>query len=82
MSKSAADRVSDHLGPKLALQPRRRFRKDAVLIHKQVRARVEHVFACMKTWRILCDCRLRRDGVHHPMRGIGRLHNLTYSRAG
>lgn len=32
VSKSAADRVIDHLGPKLALQPRRRFRKDAVLI--------------------------------------------------
>ena len=32
VSKSAADRVIDHLGPKLALPPRRRFRKDAVLI--------------------------------------------------
>lgn len=32
ISKSAADRVIDHLGPKLALQPRKRFRKDAVLI--------------------------------------------------
>lgn len=30
--KSAADRVIDHLGPKLALQPRKRFAKDAVLI--------------------------------------------------
>ena len=32
VSKSAADRVIDHLGPKLALPPRRRFRRDAVLI--------------------------------------------------
>ena len=32
VSKSAADRVIDHLGPKLALQPRKRFAKDAVLI--------------------------------------------------
>lgn len=30
--KSAADRVIDYLGPKLALQPRKRFAKDAVLI--------------------------------------------------
>lgn len=32
ISKSAADRVIDHLGPLLAIQPRRRFAKDAVLI--------------------------------------------------
>ncbi|MGW2479467.1 transposase [Streptomyces sp. NPDC001571] len=178
VSKSAADRIIDHLGPLLALQPRKRFRKDAVLIvdgtleptrdhtiaeqsknyrystnhqvvidadtrlvvvvgrplagnrndckaweesgakvtvgktmtiadggypgtglvmphrrgkgeelpdwklahnksHKQVRARVEHVFARMKTWKILRDCRLKGDGVHHAMLGIARLHNLN-----
>jgi hypothetical protein len=44
--------------------------------HKQVRARVEHVFARMKTWKILRDCRLKGDGVHHAMRGIARLNNL------
>jgi hypothetical protein len=32
ISKSAADRIIAHLGPALALQPRRRFRKDTVLI--------------------------------------------------
>lgn len=32
VSKSAADRIIDHLGPMLALQPRERFAKDAVLI--------------------------------------------------
>ncbi|MGW2288033.1 transposase [Streptomyces phaeochromogenes] len=178
VSKSAADRVIGHLGPKLALQPRQRFAKDTVLIvdgtlvptrdhkvaeqskncrystnhqvvidadtrlvvvvgrplpgnrndcrawaesgakaavgntttiadggypgtglvmphrrrkgeelpvwkqdhnraHKQVRARVEHAFARMKTYKILRDCRLRGDGVHHAMLGIARLHNLT-----
>jgi hypothetical protein len=45
--------------------------------HKQVRARVEHVFARMKGWKILRDCRLKGDGVHHAMRGIARLHNLA-----
>lgn len=44
--------------------------------HKQVRARVEHVFARMKTWKILRDCRLKGDGVHHAMLGIAHLHNL------
>ncbi|CAL9412472.1 hypothetical protein SUDANB106_01697 [Streptomyces sp. enrichment culture] len=32
ISKSAADRIVAHLGPALALQPRRRFRRDTVLI--------------------------------------------------
>jgi hypothetical protein len=32
VSKSAADRIIDHLGPKLALRPRQWFAKDAVLI--------------------------------------------------
>ncbi|GAA3398315.1 hypothetical protein GCM10017752_60920 [Streptomyces roseoviridis] len=32
VSKSAADRIIDHLGPMLALQPRKRFARDAVLI--------------------------------------------------
>ena len=41
-----------------------------------MRARVEHAFARMKTYKILRDCRLRGDGVHHAMLGIARLHNL------
>lgn len=32
ISKPAADRITAHLGPALALRPRRRFSKDAVLI--------------------------------------------------
>ncbi|MEU9993696.1 transposase [Streptomyces sp. NPDC048045] len=179
VSKSAADRIIDHLGPLLALRPRLRFRKDAVLIvdgtlvptrdhtiaeqsknyrystnhqvvidadtrlvvavgrpvpgnrndckawalsgtkdvvgrttviadggyrgtglviphrrergqtelpawkeehnasHRKVRARVEHAFARMKSWKILRDCRLKGTGVHHAMLGIARLHNLA-----
>jgi hypothetical protein len=45
--------------------------------HRKVRARVEHAFARMKSWKILRDCRLKGDGVHHAMLGIARLHNLT-----
>lgn len=179
ISKSAADRIIDHLGPLLAPQPRKRFRKDTVLIvdgtlvptrdhaiaeqsknyrystnhqvvidadtrlvvavgrpvpgnrndckawelsgakdavgkttvitdggyrgtglviphrrergqaelpawkdehnasHRKVRARVEHAFARMKSWKILRNCRLKGDGVHHAMLGIARLHNLA-----
>jgi len=45
--------------------------------HKQVRARVEHVFARMKTWKILRDRCLNGDGVHRAILGIARLHNLA-----
>ncbi|MDT7847898.1 transposase [Streptomyces justiciae] len=45
--------------------------------HRHVRARVEHVFARMKCWKILRDCRLKGDGVHHAMLGVARLYNLT-----
>lgn len=45
--------------------------------HRQVRARVEHAFARMKTWKILRDCRLRGEGVATAMLGIARLHNLA-----
>ncbi|SNX66553.1 DDE superfamily endonuclease [Streptomyces sp. TLI_55] len=47
--------------------------------HRKVRARVERVFARMKTWRILRDWRLRGDGIHHAMLGIARLYNLALS---
>lgn len=45
--------------------------------HKQVRARVERVFARMKTWKILHACRLKGDGAHHAMLGIARMHDLA-----
>jgi hypothetical protein len=45
--------------------------------HRKVRARVEHVFARMKAWKILRDCRLKGEGVHSAMLGIARLHNLA-----
>ncbi|MFE9476949.1 transposase [Streptomyces griseofuscus] len=45
--------------------------------HRRVRARVEHTFARMKSWRILRDCRLKGDGVHHAMLGIARLYSLA-----
>ncbi|MFG2343688.1 transposase [Streptomyces phaeochromogenes] len=45
--------------------------------HRKVRARVEHTFARIKSWKILRDCRSKGDGVHHAMLGIARLHNLA-----
>ncbi|WP_433403831.1 transposase [Streptomyces sp. CA-146814] len=45
--------------------------------HKRIRARVEHTFARMKSWKILRDCRLKGNGVHYAMLGIAHLHNLA-----
>ncbi|MFE7278655.1 transposase [Streptomyces sp. NPDC057623] len=45
--------------------------------HGRVRARVEHALARLKTWKILRDCRLKGEVVHHAMLGIARLHNLA-----
>ncbi|SJZ79067.1 Transposase DDE domain-containing protein [Marinactinospora thermotolerans DSM 45154] len=44
---------------------------------KQVQARIEHAFTRMKTGKVLRDRRLKGDGVHHAMRGIAGLYNLT-----
>ncbi|WP_338491839.1 transposase family protein [Streptomyces sp. SJL17-4] len=83
VSKSAADRIIDHLGPMLALQPRKRFAKDTVLIvdgtlvPTRDHAIAERSKNYLKTWKILRDCRLKGDGVHHAMLGIARMHNLA-----
>jgi hypothetical protein len=66
--------------------PHRRKHKDEPLVdwkeahnasHRKVRARIEHAFASLKTWKILRDCRLRGNGFTEAMAGIARLHNLT-----
>lgn len=46
--------------------------------HKQVRARVQHAFARMKTWEIPRDCRLKGEGAQDAMSGIARLRNLSH----
>ncbi|MGX8904687.1 transposase family protein [Streptomyces netropsis] len=46
-------------------------------VHRRARARVEHAFSRMKTYKILRDCRLRGDGVHQAAPGIARIHNLA-----
>ena len=45
--------------------------------HRRVRARVEHVLARMKNWKILRDCRRRDEGVKHAAGGVARMHNLA-----
>ncbi len=45
--------------------------------HRRVRARVEHTFARMKNYKILRDCRQRGNGLHHAVRAVAHMHNLT-----
>lgn len=45
--------------------------------HRKVRARVEHVLARMKNWKILRDCRRRDTGLTHAAQGIALMHNLA-----
>jgi hypothetical protein len=49
----------------------------AEVLAAQARPRGDPEAARMKTWKILRDCRLRGDGVHHSTRGIARLHNVN-----
>jgi hypothetical protein len=45
--------------------------------HRKVRARIEHTFARMKTYKILRDCRQRGDGLHHAVQAVAHMHNLS-----
>ncbi|MCF2534079.1 transposase [Yinghuangia soli] len=45
--------------------------------HRKVRARVEHVFARMKNWKALRDCRRKGDGVFWAVSAVARMHNLA-----
>lgn len=45
--------------------------------HRRVRARVERTFARMKHYKILRDCRRRGTGLHHAVRAVAHMHNLT-----
>ena len=45
--------------------------------HRKVRARLEHTFARMKSWKTLRDCRPKGDSVHHAVLATTRLHHLT-----
>jgi hypothetical protein len=47
------------------------------IVHKRVRARVEHAFAHMKWWNILRNCRRKRNGVYHATRGVAQMRNLA-----
>jgi hypothetical protein len=53
------------------------WKEDHNASHRRVRARVEHVFARMKNWKILRDCRRRGAGLAHATHAIALMHNLA-----
>ncbi|MHA7650353.1 transposase family protein [Mycobacterium sp. ML4] len=48
--------------------------------HRPIRARVEHVIARTKDWRILRQCRRRGDAINHSLHIITGLWNLKTHR--
>jgi hypothetical protein len=38
--------------------------------HRRVRARVEHIFAPMKSWKFLRDCRRQGDSLRHAVQAV------------
>jgi hypothetical protein len=53
------------------------WKEDLNRVHKQVRARVEHALAHMKSWNILRNCRRKGLGVWYATRGIAQMRNLA-----
>jgi hypothetical protein len=47
------------------------------IVHKRVRARVEHALAHMKSWNILRNCRRKGDGVRYATLGVAHMRNLA-----
>ena len=47
------------------------------VIHRRVRARVEHALCLMRCWSILRNCRRHGEGVYYATSGIAQMRNLT-----
>jgi hypothetical protein len=45
-------------------------------MHRQIRARVEHLIARLKDWQILQQCRRRSEAINHRSQIITGLWNL------
>jgi hypothetical protein len=73
VSKSAADRIIDYLGPLLALQPRKRFRKDTVLIvdGTLVPTRDHSIAEQSKNYRYSTNHQVVIDGQPQRLQGVG-----------
>lgn len=69
--------IIPHRKPREGEPPMPQWKQDNNTTHKRVRARVEHAFAHMKSWKILRDCRLTGDGVWHATRAVALMRNIA-----
>lgn len=53
------------------------WKEDLNTIHKQVRARVEHALAHMKSWNIQRNRRRKNNDVYHATRDVALIRNLA-----
>jgi DDE superfamily endonuclease len=53
------------------------WQEDLNAVHRRVRARVEHVLARMKNWKILRDHRRKAGVLGDTVAGVAYLHNLA-----
>ncbi|BCJ30117.1 transposase [Actinocatenispora sera] len=63
--------------PREGEPPLPQWKQDLNTVHRRIRARVEHCFAHMKSWKILRDCRRKQRGVWYAAAGIALMRNLT-----
>jgi len=63
--------------PREGEPPLPQWKQDLNTVHRRIRARVEHCFAHMKSWKILRDCRRRQHGVWYAAAAIALMRNLT-----
>lgn len=74
VSKSAVDRITDELGPMLALQPRQRFARDTVLIvgGTLVASRDHTIAERSKNYRCSANHQVAIDADTRPVVVVGR----------
>jgi hypothetical protein len=69
--------IMPYRNPREGEPPLPQWKQDLNTIHRRVRARVEHALAHLKSWKILRDCRRKKLGVWHAVRGIALMRNLA-----
>jgi hypothetical protein len=71
------DVIMPYRNPREGQPPLPQWKQDLNTVHRRIRARIEHCFAHMKSWKILRDCRRKQRGVWYAAAGIALMRNLT-----
>ncbi|MBO0884012.1 MAG: IS5/IS1182 family transposase, partial [Mycobacterium sp.] len=68
--------IMPYRSPRKGQPPLPDWQQDLNTVHRRVRARVEHAFAHMKSWKVR-DCRRKARGVWYAAAGVALMRNLT-----